>query len=97
MKCFYLRDPVILIRAYKTYVRPLSKYVSPAWSPYDIGDIQSFTSKVFHVCHKPYMTCVERLKYLRLNSLDLQRLHTDLTKMFKIVKYFSSPSLKNAL
>ena len=43
------------------------------------------------------MAYVDRLKCLSLNSLELRRLHSDLTEMFKIVKDFSSPLLKSAL
>ena len=75
MKCFYSRDPFMLIRAYKSFIRQSLEYGSPVWSPCGIGDIhaieniqRSFMCKVLHVCLKPYMTYVNRLKYLCLNG-----------------------------
>ena len=70
MKCFYSRDPYTLIRVYKTYVRPLLKYSLLVRSFYRIGlgDIRaiksvrrSFTCKVLHVCHKPYISMLTGL------------------------------------
>ena len=44
MKCFSSRDPFMLIRAYKIYVRPLLEYGSPVWSPCGIGDVHAIES-----------------------------------------------------
>ena len=52
---------------------------------------------IVSACHKPYMAYVDRLKYLCLNSLELRRLHSNQTGMFKIVKDFGSPSLKYSI
>ena len=41
MKCVSSRDPFMLSRAYKTYVRPLLEYESPVWRPCRIGDIRN--------------------------------------------------------
>ena len=53
--------------------------------------------KVLHVCYKPDMIHFDRLKYLCLNSLELQHLHTGFIEIFEIVIDFSSPLLKNSL
>ena len=33
LRCFLTRDPFVLIRAFKIYVRSLVEYASPVWSP----------------------------------------------------------------
>jgi len=33
LRCFLSRDPLILIRAFNVYVRPIVEYCSPVWSP----------------------------------------------------------------
>ena len=34
-KCFVSRNPEVLLRAFKVYVRPLLEYVTCVWSPHD--------------------------------------------------------------
>ena len=34
-------QPHLILRAYKTYVRPILEYITPAWSPHEIGLINS--------------------------------------------------------
>ena len=38
-KTFLSREPDVLLRIYKSHVRPLLEYVSPVWSPYLRRDI----------------------------------------------------------
>ena len=39
-RCFVSRDITLLVRAYKTYVRPLVESNSVIWSPSAIGDTE---------------------------------------------------------
>ena len=41
IRCFLSQDSNSLIRAYKTYVRPLLEYNSVVWSPYQICQINA--------------------------------------------------------
>jgi hypothetical protein len=93
LKAFLSRDCKSLTRAFTVYVRPMLEYCSPAWSPYNKGDInllenvqRSFTRKVHYVCNMQYASYNERLLFLGLERLELRRLHADLVFMFKIVK-----------
>ena len=36
---FYTRNVTFLIRAYKTYIRPILEYCTQIWNPYLIGEI----------------------------------------------------------
>ena len=79
---FISRDVTLLIRAYKTYVRPLVESNTVIWSPTAIGYVdllervqRKFTKKLFEMQNLPY---TERLKHLNLDSLELWRLHVDL-------------------
>ena len=66
------RDITLLVRAYKTYVRPLVESNSVIWSPSAIGDTEiikrvqrNFTKKLAGLQSLPY---TERLKRLNLDS-----------------------------
>ena len=103
-KCFHSRDYRLLIKAFKTYVRPLVEYCVPAWSPHNIGDIiriehvqRSFTRNVVSLCRLPPMSYDDRLQFFDLKKLELRRLHCDLTELFKLVKGLSSNILRNVL
>jgi len=87
-RSFVSHDVTLLMRAYKTYVRPLVEHNSVIWSPPAIGDIEDiervqrkFTKKIKGLQHYPY---IERLRRLNLHSLELRRLHTDLIWCYKI-------------
>ena len=43
-RCFLSRNNVYLVRAFKSYVRPLVEYVSTVWSPSDIALIDALES-----------------------------------------------------
>ena len=86
MKCF-------LLPLYKTLVRPLVEYCTPAWSPHYNEDkvllekIQHrFTRMIPGFSHLDYMT---RLKKLNLWTLEERRNRADLTELFRMYKGLS--------
>ena len=88
-RSFVSRDVTRLIRAYKTYVRPLVESNTVIWSPTAIGDVdllervqRKFTKKLPGMQNLPY---TERLKLLNLDSLELRRLRVDLIWCYKII------------
>ena len=88
-RSFVSRDTNMLVRAYKTYVRPMVEHNSVIWSPHNIQDIQEiervqrkFTKRLRGYHSYSYE---ERLKLLKLQSLELRRLLTDLCWCYKIV------------
>ena len=93
MKYFQCSNCDLLVRAFKTYVRPLLESCTPAWSPYLSKDIiciekvqKTFTRRVCQrtgVTHADYS---QRLSLLKLESLELRRLKFDMTMVFKIVR-----------
>jgi Reverse transcriptase (RNA-dependent DNA polymerase)/Endonuclease-reverse transcriptase len=100
LKCFQSRNPNNLIRAFKSYVRPLVEYASPVWNPYLKQDIdliervqRSFTRKVCVLCNLPPLSYTDRLHHFNLERLELRRLHNDLTEMFKIIKHYTATNL----
>ena len=81
-RCFLSKDTNSLIRAFKVYVRPLLEYITPVWSPYEIGLInsiesvqRSFTKRLPGLRDTSY---ADRLSILKLQSLEHRRLITDL-------------------
>ena len=88
-RCFLSKNANSLLRAYKVYVRPLLEYITPAWSPQEIGLInsveavqRSFTKRLSGLRDTSY---ANRLSLLGLQSLDHRRLISDLATCFSIV------------
>lgn len=88
-KCFLSRDTETLVKAFKTYVRPLLEYNSPIWSPYLLNDIdllekvqRHFTKYLRGLYNTPYH---ERLHVLNLESLEIRRLRSDIVTAYKII------------
>lgn len=88
------RHTDILLRLYKSLVRPHLEYSISAWSPHYSKDkvliekIQRrFTRMIPSVCNLPYEV---RFKKLGLWSLEDRRVRADLIEVFKIVYGLSS-------
>ena len=98
-RCFISHDSNILIRAFKTYIRPLLEYSSPVWNPSKISLIEniesvqrSFTKRLPGLSNLSYSS---RLSKTKLQSLEHRRLIADLITCFNIVKGFSSINLSD--
>ena len=88
-KCFVSRDTATLIKAFKTYVRPILEYSSSVWSPVyrvEIDRIESvqrrFTKRLPGFAKYDYET---RLSLLDIDSLELRRLFNDLILVYKML------------
>ena len=88
-KTFLSRNPDVLLKIYKSHVRPLLEYVSSVWSPYlkrDIDVIEKvqvrFTRFFPHLRKLPYR---DRLSVLGIQSLQARRLFNDLITVYKVV------------
>jgi len=88
-KCFASKDPPTLVHAFTSYVRPLLEYASCVWSPYTVGLVNKvesvqrrFTKRNVCCCGLTYF---QRLTKLRIESLELRRLHLDLVCVYKIL------------
>ncbi|MFZ2539529.1 MAG: reverse transcriptase family protein, partial [Oscillospiraceae bacterium] len=93
-RSFLSRNPHSLIRAYKTYIRPILEYASITWSPSYIHLIdiienvqKSFTRRLSGLNNFGYK---ERLEKLKLQSLEHRRLINDLVACHGIVHGLSS-------
>ena len=89
IRCFLSRNQTNLVRAFKTYVRPLLECASTVWSPSYITDIiaiervqKDFTKRTPGCSHMSYL---ERLTALKLQSLEHRRLIADLTMAYNII------------
>ena len=89
LKCFSSRDPLLLMRAFCTFVRPLLEFSSIIWSPYTVSDInrvesvqRSFTKAVNYLRFSTYK---ERLVNLGLDSLQCRRIKADLLFCYKLL------------
>jgi len=86
-RAFVSRDVSLLLRAYLVYVRPLIESNSVVWSPCLKQDIDArervqrrFTKRLPGFNNS---TFAERLSRLNLPTLELRRLHSDLTWCYK--------------
>ena len=92
------KDKEILLCLYKSLVRPLLEYCTPVWSPHYIQDkslierVQHrFTRMIRGMRHQSYEY---RLEMLGIWSLEERRNRADLIEVFKIMRGFSTSSLK---
>ena len=90
-RCFHTKNKKALVTAYKSYVRPLLEYCTEIWSPYKVTEIDRiekvqryFTRRLFERCDVRYVMYTERLRYLKLEPLELRRIVFDLKMLFKI-------------
>ena len=88
------RNRKILVCLYKTLVRPLLEYITPAWSPHYVKDRMlleraqhRFTRMIPGMRKWDYL---ERLQKLGLWSLEERRNRADLIETFKILKGFTA-------
>ena len=91
---FCTREPDILVKAYKTYIRPILDYASNVWSPYHLKYInaiervqRNFTKRISSLSNLSYS---ERLVMLNLETLECRRLKSDLILYYKIINNFTS-------
>ena len=92
LKGFHTSDVSILLRVFKTYVRPLLEFNTPVWSPWLFKDIEHiegvqryFTREICKRARLPHMDYASRLENLNLSSLEYRRVYFDLTMCYKIV------------
>ena len=88
-KCFLSKDATTLTKAFINYVRPILEYASVIWSPYHVGEIaklesvqRRFTKRLVGL---RYLTYSDRIKFLKLDSLEERRLRFDLMFTYKIL------------
>jgi len=87
--CFQSRDPCVVLHAFKVYVIPILEYNTTVWSPSQKKDIEAiekvrrqFTKRLSGLRDYSYS---EQLWKLNIQSLELRRIHYDLTVTFQIV------------
>ena len=95
-RCFISRSIPNLIRAFKTYVRPLLEYAPQIWSPHQScliamveGVQRTFIKRLPGFSNKTYL---ERLLLLQLQSLEHRRLISDLVTCYSIVHQLTALS-----
>ena len=81
------RDPVVVVKVYKTLIRPTLEYASSVWSPSRVGMIQKLEKvqrKITKlICRDgPYP---DRLRRLRLPTLLWRRHYLDLLRVYQII------------
>jgi hypothetical protein len=89
-RVFKTRTTKFLLKMFQTYVRPIVESGPQVWSPHLLKDIdviekvqRSFTKRIPEVRHMSYP---DRLKALKLDSLEQRRIVADLSLMYKIIR-----------
>ena len=85
----------IMLPLYKALIRPILEYGNPVWCPYkmkdidDLEDIQRyFTKRIIGLYNTSYE---ERLRKLKLPSLNFRRLRGDMIEVYKIIHNIYDP------
>ena len=88
-KCFLSKDATTLTKAFITYVRPILEYASVIWSHFHVGEIAKLESVQRRLTKRlvglRYLTYSDRIKFLKLDSLEERRLRFDLMLTYKIL------------
>ena len=99
LKDFYSNDRNLQCKLCSAFVRPISEYNSPIWSPYFAKDIKAiervkknFTKKLKGLRNKPYK---EPLAILNLHTLECRRSFNDLVFLYKIIHSLSDIKLQS--
>ncbi len=92
------KDMNLMLRLYKTLVRPHLEYASAAWSPHYAKD-KKLLERVQHRFTRMFdelrdMEYAARLEILRLWSLEERRNRADLIELFRMARGFSSVPLE---
>ena len=88
-RTFSIKQPSILLRLYKSLVRPHLEYCSPAWSPKYVKDkellerVQHRFTRFFKELRELDFT--ERLQRLALWTLEERRNRADIIEVYKII------------
>ena len=97
-RAFVSKNIDLKIRAFTAYVRPLLEYSSAVWNPHLLSDIvkiekvqRRFTKRILF---QKGLSYPERLKVLKLQSLELRRIHADAVQAFKILR--GPPDIRNS-
>ena len=95
------RDKYIMIPLFKALVRPILEYANVVWCPYlkynkdKVEKVQRrFTKRIKGMKD---LTYEDRLKALKLPSLEYRRLRGDLIEVFKTVHHINDPSTTSSL
>jgi len=87
--CFKSRNSCLLFRAFTAFVRPLLEYCSPVWNPHyhcDIEKIESVQRRITkYIGGFKNLSYMERLLRLNAETLEIRRLKSDLTLMYRTV------------
>ena len=93
LSVFYERSAEVMLTLFKSLVRSRTEYCCPLWNPSKVEDImkleavqRSFTSRIREVRHLPYW---ERLKELKINSLQRRRERYIIIHVYKIANNLS--------
>lgn len=88
-KAFGTLTPEMMLKIYKTYVRPLLEYAFQAWSPYFVKDIDQIEKVQRGFTKVPRklkrLSYEDRLEMLKLGTLKERRERGDLIETFKIL------------
>lgn len=92
----------ILIKLFKTYVRPKLEYSTSVWSPHLLGDIKKiesvqkrFTKQACNRSNIPFTSYQDRLYKLDLKSLEYRRIYFDLLLIYKIINGLSDMNFED--
>lgn len=93
------RDPLVLVSLYKSLVRPHLEHCSPIWSPHFQKD-KSLLEKVQHRFTRLFpelrsFSYNDRLKKLKLWTLEERRNRADLIELYKMSRGTASVPLQN--
>ena len=96
-RCFITNNKIAIIKAYNSYARPHVEFSTTKWNPgievityiglnSNIKKVQKyFTRRLYYRCNISYENCENRLKNLKLISLEMRRKRFDIIMIYKLI------------
>ena len=100
-KVFECKDSDVVLKLYKSLVRPLLEYNNTIWGPHYIMDqrkteaVQRRATRMITTCSD--MSYIDRLHHLNLPSLQYRRLRGDLLLLYQIINNHYNINTENLL
>ena len=92
LRTFSPNNYTLIVNIFKMYIRPIVEYNTCSWSPHQKTNVKEvervqkfFTRRLCQRANIPFSSYNDRLKKLRLESLESRRVKRDLIYLFKIL------------
>ena len=89
LKAFHYRDKTVFLQLYKRYIRPHLEFSTVTWNPWTAADVEILEQvqkrAVNSICGLNSSNYADKLKELKITSLEDRRTRFDMIQVYKIL------------